>query len=220
MFAAPARSVIAAEASFDGLPSPTAMRRRSRWPRTPTRCASRWARWRRRPRSRRAPCRYIDETAFLMATLTNDTGELILPGETNLYLGETYVGQIHGDLIAAGGEAEALRPIEGLRLTRTVKEREEGWQRPHPQVERPGGDNHDRNREPDRRRMAAARAGPRALFRTGSPGNRLASRTAPDRDRCRRQRGVLAWDMTLDAGGAPHLTLEYEMQWPEGKVLH
>ena len=47
-----------------------------------------------------------DQTAFLMAEITNDTGELILPGLSSFYLDGRYIGQASTDLIAAGGEAE------------------------------------------------------------------------------------------------------------------
>lgn len=69
-----------------------------------------------------------DPTAFLMASFTNDLGELILPtSEAMLYLDGRFVGQRAIDLIAAGDTADvSFGPIEGLRLTRTVLARNEG----------------------------------------------------------------------------------------------
>ncbi len=221
MFAAPARSVIAAEASFDGLAvtysyaPPVSVASNA----DALRIALGTLETQAEIEARAVPL--FDETAFLMATLTNDTGELILPGETNLYLGDTYVGQIHGDLIAAGGEAELpFGPIEGLRLTRTVKEREEGGsglirksndlaETTTIEIENLTGEEWPLrvlDRVPYSEQEALEidwQAEPRP--------------TGTDVDG---KRGVLAWDMTLEPEARRTITLEYEMQWPEGKVLH
>lgn len=70
----------------------------------------------------------MDQTAYLAASFVNESGELILGGGTaQFYLNGTYVGQRYLDLIANGDDAElSFGPIEGLRLERVVKDRQEG----------------------------------------------------------------------------------------------
>lgn len=70
----------------------------------------------------------MDQMAYLAASFVNESGELILGGGTaQFYLNGTYVGQRYLDLIANGDDAElSFGPIEGLRLERVVKDRQEG----------------------------------------------------------------------------------------------
>ena len=68
-----------------------------------------------------------DSNAFLMAKISNDMGELILPGTAMYYLDGRFIGQQHLELIPAGADADlAFGPIDGLRLTRTVLDRKRG----------------------------------------------------------------------------------------------
>lgn len=161
-----------------------------------------------------------DETAYLMANLTNDMDELILPGQTNLYLDDTYVGQIAGELIAAGAKAELpFGPIEGLRLTRTVPDREEGG----------SGLIRKSNDLTETAKIAVENltAEPWAI--------RLLDRVPyseqeelkinwqadprPAQTDVDGQRGILAWEFDLAANATQTITLEHEMKWPEDKVL-
>ncbi|PVA10512.1 hypothetical protein DC366_09355 [Pelagivirga sediminicola] len=161
-----------------------------------------------------------DETAFLIAELTNDMDELILPGQTNLYLDETYVGQIYGDLIAAGAEAELpFGPIEGLRLTRKVPDREEGdrglirkssdlTETAVIEIENLTGeawplrvlDRVPYSEQEDLQIQWQADPQPAEVDVDGA-------------------RGVLAWDLQLEPGASQTITLRHDMQWPEDKVL-
>lgn len=161
-----------------------------------------------------------DDTAFLMASFTNDMGELILPGETNLYLGGTFVGQINGELIAAGGEAElSFGPIDGLRLTRRTLDREEG-------------DSGLISKSSDLSETAKIevenltdRAWPlRVLDRVPySEQEKLEidwqADPRPSEVDVDDRHGILAWDMKIEPGARRTITLEHQLQWPEGKVL-
>ena len=49
-----------------------------------------------------------DDSAFLVASLTNDSGELLLPGMAQLFRDGTYVGRSHIELVPAG-EVQPLR---------------------------------------------------------------------------------------------------------------
>ncbi len=68
-----------------------------------------------------------DPTAFLMASFTNETSEILLPGTAFLLRDGTLVGSIDFEKVAPGAKAEVpFGPIEGLRLSRNMPLREEG----------------------------------------------------------------------------------------------
>lgn len=161
-----------------------------------------------------------DETAYIMARLTNDMNELILPGQTNLYLGDVFVGQIQGDLIAAGAEADLpFGPIDGLRLRRTVQDREEG------------GSGLIR-KSSDLTEIAlieienlTGETWPVRIFDRVPYSEqedlqiKWQSDPRPTEENLDGERGILAWDFDLAPGASRTITLEHDMQWPEDKVL-
>ncbi len=68
-----------------------------------------------------------DETAFLVATFTNDRAEPILPGMASFHRDGQFVGRQDIKLIPAGGEATLpFGPIEGLRLKTVFARNETG----------------------------------------------------------------------------------------------
>jgi len=68
-----------------------------------------------------------DETAFLVAEFTNDTGEVLLPGQATLVLDGAMVGLAALDLVAGGDTATlGFGAIDGVRLERRVPERSQG----------------------------------------------------------------------------------------------
>ncbi|MBN2907675.1 MAG: DUF4139 domain-containing protein [Rhodobacteraceae bacterium] len=162
-----------------------------------------------------------DDTAFLMADLTNDTGELILPtDEAMFYLDGRFVGKRTLDLIPAGGAAAlSFGPIEGLRLTRTVLDRNEGDRG----VIRKSNDWTEEVRItvenltdaawPIRLidRVPYSEQEDLAITWTARP-----EPTATDIDGLR---GVLEWRFDLAAGDSRDIALSHRMSWPEGKVL-
>ena len=76
----------------------------------------------------RAVPRY-DRTAFVLASFTNTTAEILLPGEAFLLREGTLVGSTMLDILSPGAEAEvAFGAIDGLRLTRDMPQRIEGDQ--------------------------------------------------------------------------------------------
>lgn len=162
-----------------------------------------------------------DPSAFLMARVKNDMGELILPtGEAMFYLDGRFIGKQFLEMIPAGGEAElSFGPIEGLRLTRTVLGREEGergvitrssdlTEAVKIEVENLTGQAWplrliDRVPHSEQEELEVEwNATPRA--------------SEVDVDG---QRGVLAWSFDIGAGESREIGLEYDLQWPEGKVL-
>jgi uncharacterized protein (TIGR02231 family) len=161
-----------------------------------------------------------DSSAFLLAEFTNDTGELILPGETHHYLGQTYVGQTQGDLIAAGEGSEAsFGPIDGLRLTRTTLDREEGGSG----LIRKSSDLTETARI-EVENLTGEAWPLRVLDRVPySEQEQLQidwqAEPRPDEVDVDGQTGVLAWQFDLAPGAMRAFVLEYAMQWPEDQVL-
>lgn len=162
-----------------------------------------------------------DATGFMMANITNDTGELILPTPfMNLYLDGRFMGRSSlNEVIPAGAEADIpFGAIDGLRLTRTVTRNEgdrgmisrstELSEEVVIEVENLTGQGwpvklFDRVPYSEQEELAIDwQASPR-------PG---------EQDFDDRQ-GVLVWELDLAAGAKQAVKLTYQLEWPEGKVL-
>ncbi|MEX5730040.1 uncharacterized protein Ga0609869_003393 [Rhodovulum iodosum] len=163
----------------------------------------------------------LDATAYLMAEITNDTGELILPGaEAAFYLDGRYIGVQSLELIPAGGTAAlAFGPIEGLRLTRTVEDREEGDR----------GVIRKSNEETEAVRIEVenltGETWPlRVIDRVPFSEQEDLEITwkadpAPAETDIDGKRGVMAWRVELAPGETREIALSHRIVWPDGKVL-
>ena len=162
-----------------------------------------------------------DNTAFLMAAFTNDMGELILPSsEANFYLDGTYQGQRAIDTIAAGAEAElAFGPIEGLRLNRTVLDRQQGdsgvitrsndlTEKVRIEIENLTGETWP-VRVLDR--VPYSEQEDLEISWTAQP--RTTEQNVDDK------RGVLAWSFELPGGETREIRLNSDLEWPDGMIL-
>ncbi|MCZ4352215.1 mucoidy inhibitor MuiA family protein [Roseovarius aestuarii] len=162
----------------------------------------------------------FDETAYLVAKFTNDTGELILPGHSSLYLDGTLIGQMQTDLMPAGGEAELpFGPIEGLTLTRLVLEREEGGSG----LISKSSDLSERVRI-EAKNLTAQTWPLRVLDRVPYSEQEDLKITwkadpSPTEIDVDDQRGVLSWSVDLAPGDSQLITVDRALQWPEDKVL-
>ena len=163
----------------------------------------------------------VDQTAYLMAEFTNETDEILLPtSEARFYLDGRYVGQRGLGLIAAGDEADlSFGPIDGLRLSRTLRDRNEG----------------DRGLIRKSNEMTEAvvievenltgMAWPlRVLDRVPVSEQEdleitWSATPAPAEENVDDMRGILAWEFDLPAGETQSIRLDTAMEWPEGKVL-
>lgn len=163
----------------------------------------------------------MDATAFLMADITNDTGELILPTrEAMFYLDGRFIGKRPLDLIPAGGDEKlSFGPIEGIRLTRTVLDREEGdrgvikksneqTEAVRIEVENLTGDTWplrviDRVPYSEQEDLKITWQAEPAPAETDIDG----------------KRGVMAWTFDLAPGATKEIALSVRMTWPEDKVL-
>jgi len=161
-----------------------------------------------------------DRTAFLMAGMTNDTGDMILPGTVMKYLDGRFVGRGYTDLIPVGAEADvSFGPIEGLRLTRVIKDREEGdrgmisrsndiTEKVRIEVENLTGETWPVQLWD---RVPYSEQEDLEISWKASP--------APDTRDLDDKRGVLEWRFDLDAGATKVVTIDQYLEWPEGQVL-
>lgn len=162
-----------------------------------------------------------DEVAYRVATFTNSFGEQLLAAEGVPHF-------VDGKLIAVadfaglapGVEMKAgFGPINGLRIRRDVLDQSEGEQglisRSNEQAQRVEIEVenltdqdwmlHLLDRVPYSQQEdleVSWRAQPR-----------------PSVENVEKQRGILAWDMELDAGEARSIQLDTTLSWPEGMVL-
>ena len=163
----------------------------------------------------------VDQTAFVMARLTNDTGELILStSEARFYLDGRYVGQRWIDLVPAGGKVDlSFGAIEGLRLTRLVRERNEGDR----------GIISKSNEMSETFEITVENLTDtawqlRLLDRVPQSDQEdleitWSAKPQPSERDVEGQRGILAWEFDLSAGQTQEITLTYALEWPDGQVL-
>lgn len=163
----------------------------------------------------------VDQTAYVMADFTNETGEILLPTpEARFYLDGRYVGQRGLDLIAAGDDAKlSFGPVDGLRLSRILRDRNEG----------------DRGLIRKSNEMSeTVMIEVENLTDTAWPLRVLdrvpvseqedleitwSATPEPTGEDVDDMRGILTWEFDLPAGDTQTIRLDTAMQWPEGKVL-
>jgi uncharacterized protein (TIGR02231 family) len=161
-----------------------------------------------------------DQTAFLMASFTHDSPELLLAGTAFLYRDGTLVGGTEFPGLASGAKAEiGFGAIEGLRLKRTMPERSTG-------------DRGFISTSTEQQETAVlsvenltTEAWPvRVLDQIPySEQEELAitykADPAATEENYDNQRGILSWQFDLPAGEKKEITLTQKLNWPEGKVL-
>ncbi len=162
-----------------------------------------------------------DETAFLMAEATNDSGELILPSfEANFFLNGTYIGQQEMPLIAEGDDIDfSFGPINGLRLTNKVTNKVTGDK----------GVLTTRNEQSETRVLTAENLTGRAwdlrlLGRVPYSEQQDLEIThqatpVPTETNYEDQRGILMWRRDLAAGESFDVKLSHTLQWPSEMIL-
>ncbi|SFL52176.1 DUF4139 domain-containing protein [Shimia aestuarii] len=163
-----------------------------------------------------------DETAFLMATLTNDTGETILPSyETSYYLNGQFISRGEMPLVAEGDTLDlSFGPINGLRLSQTVLDREAG----------DSGVLTSRNELKETRRFTIENLSNRSwdmriLGRVPYSEQEdlqitWQAKPQPDQVNHDDDRGILAWERVVPAGDSLDVTLSTHLKWPGDMELH
>ncbi len=162
----------------------------------------------------------FDPSAYLVAEITNTTGEVFLPGPALLIADGSLIGYTDLSLIADGDDAKVgFGAIDGIRLTRTVPNRTEGdvgiISRSNQQsetaqikVENLTGQDwtiHLRDAIPYSEQDDLVVAHSASLpVTTADPEGR---------------RGVLEWVFDLSAGDTQDIRLDHTLTWPTGYVL-
>lgn len=161
-----------------------------------------------------------DDTAYLMAELTNGSGQILLPGRVTLYRGGVAVGDTTMPSLPPGASHDfGFGALQGIRLTRSLPERAEGDR----------GVISTTTQIEEKARITVQNlteeAWPVTLLDqvpyseqedlqitfTADP-----EPTARDVDG---ERGILQWDFDLAPGETRVIQLDSLMSWPQGKVL-
>jgi uncharacterized protein (TIGR02231 family) len=162
----------------------------------------------------------LDRTAFVMASFTNASTEPLLPGEAMLFREGVLVGTTWIDTIGPGVESDiAFGAIESLRIKREMPTRATG----------------------ETGVFTSANAMTEsAVITVENTGNEawtvrlldqvpyseqddleidVTATPEPTETDVDGQRGILAWEFDLAAGGKETVTLEQRLAWPEGMEL-
>lgn len=161
-----------------------------------------------------------DETAFLMAEFTNETGEPILPGEASLMRDGHFVGRMAIPMIPAGGDEElAFGPMESIRLDTILKRNAEGdagiINRSSTRVQDITFTIENLSDEPQEVRALF----PLTFSEKEDLEVEIVALPAPDETDVDDRRGVSAWDLTLAPGETREVEITVTLDWPEGQVL-
>ncbi|WP_288929689.1 mucoidy inhibitor MuiA family protein [uncultured Maritimibacter sp.] len=161
-----------------------------------------------------------DETAFLMAEFTNETGEPILPGEASLMRDGHFVGRMAIPMIPAGGGEElAFGPMESIRLDTILKRNAEGdagiINRSSTRVQEITFTVENLSDEPQEVRALF----PLTFSEKEDLEVEIVALPAPDETDVDDRRGVSAWDLTLAPGETREVEITITLDWPEGQVL-
>lgn len=162
-----------------------------------------------------------DATAFVMAELVNESGQILLPGPAFLTRDGAFVGQVELATVAPGAKAEiGFGAVEGLRLKRLVPSRAEGDRGVFSKsnqieetavlsVENLTADEWDIRvidgvPYSEQEQLIITFVADPPVSETDFEG----------------KRGVLVWDWKLAAGQRQDFKLTTRESWPEGKVLN
>lgn len=162
----------------------------------------------------------MDQTAFVMASFTNGSTEPLLPGEAMLFRDGVLVGSTYLGLIAPGAEADvAFGALDTLRLKREMPARAEGET----------GVFRTSNQRVESAVITLENTGDESwpvrlidqvpYTEQNDLEIEMAADPAPSETDVDGQRGILAWEFDLPAGGKKTVTLEHRLSWPEGMVL-
>lgn len=162
----------------------------------------------------------LDASAFLLATLTNDSKEVLLPGTAYLTRDGALVGSADLKVLAPGAKVDlGFGAIEGLKLTRDMPERAQGDRgifTTSTQLEEKAVlkvENLTDEAWPVHLldQVPYSEQEDLKITYTADPAP-----TASDVDG---QLGILAWDFDLAPKEKKEISLDTVLNWPQGKVL-
>lgn len=162
----------------------------------------------------------FDATAFVVAEITNDTGEHIIPGAAVLYRGEQVVGETEVELIRTGESRKiAFGPEQGIVVSHDVLRRETG-DRGLVSVSNTREEQVEftlQNLTEEARTVRATYA----LPYSEQEDLQIVTRVVPQPDEMdiENRRGVSAWVVELAPGETKKVVMQHRLTWPEGQEL-
>ena len=168
--------------------------------------------------ARAVPAR--NQTAFRLVQFENTSPEILLPGQAVLYVDGQLIGETMLATLPPNAEADIFfGPIDGLRLTRTILDRNEGDR----------GIITRSNEEQETVRIDIENLTERAWdvsVRDAVPFSEQEdlvitwdARPQPDITAVDDRRGILEWQLALPSGASQTITLNTNLRWPDGMVL-
>lgn len=162
----------------------------------------------------------LDKTAFVMASFTNASDEPLLPGQAMLFREGVLVGSTWLDVIAPGVETDVgFGAIETLTVKREMPKRAGGET----------GVFTSANQQSESAVITVENTGDQAWpvrILDQAPYSEqddleieVSATPEPTETDVEGQRGILAWEFDLAAGGKETITLEQVLTWPEGMIL-
>ncbi len=161
-----------------------------------------------------------DDSAYLVARLVNDSGQILLPGDAWLHRDGTLIGTTYFSQLPPGEDADlGFGAIDGIRLNRDMPQRAEGDRgvfTSSTQIEEKAV------LEVENLTDEAWKV--RILDQVPySEQEDLTIRYSADPEPTEvdvdGQRGIMAWDFDLAAGEKKEVALDTVMSWPEGMEL-
>ena len=162
----------------------------------------------------------LDSTAFVVARFTNASEEPLLPGQAMLFREGVLVGSTWLDVIAPGVETDlGFGALETLRVKREMPKRAGGET----------GVFTSSNQQSESAVITVENTGAeswpvRILDQVPYSEQddleiEVSASPDPTETDVDGQRGILAWEFDLPAGGKQTITLEQTLTWPDGMVL-
>lgn len=161
-----------------------------------------------------------DETAFLMAKFTNDSGEILLPGTVFLMREGVLVSGGALEILAPGAEATlAFGAIEGLRLKRDMPERAEG-----DRGILSGSTQLEEKAVLEVENLTNEAWAVRLLDQVPYSEQEdleisFEASPAPSETDVEGQRGIMAWEFDVAPGETKSVSLTHVLSWPAGMEL-
>jgi uncharacterized protein (TIGR02231 family) len=162
----------------------------------------------------------LDKTAFVMASFTNASEEPLLPGQAMLFREGVLVGSTWLDVIAPGVETDlGFGAIETITVEREMPKRAGGET----------GVFVSANQQTESAVITVENTGAEAwpvrildqvpYSEQDDLEVEVTASPQPTETDVESQRGILAWEFDLPAGGKQTIKLEHRLTWPEGMVL-
>lgn len=162
----------------------------------------------------------FDDTGYLIANVTNDGGEVLLPGDMQLFRDGSLIGDSFFEMQPDGAEFEmAFGAIDGVKVSRVTLDRNEGDR----------GFISKSNEASSSVRLdvenLTGRSWPIEVMDRVSVSEQgdltvdWKATPMPTEQGVDDRRGVLSWRFDLPSGESKSIQLDENLRWPEGQIL-